>query len=124
MDRRGYTAETTWGTLLPEIVPGRIATKPRKQGLGSGVYDQEGALRTHKVAAILDQLGDRQDAVIWEAPRSQQQAGLIVQCGPNVNLGNIKPPDVLGVEALRRGLRFDTFRHFGQQLEPKALIHE
>ena len=45
-----------------------------------------------------------------QAPRQGQQATLIKELGPNVNLGNVKPRDVLGLEALRCGLRFETFR--------------
>jgi phosphosulfolactate synthase len=34
---------------------------------------------------------------------------LIRAAGPNVHLGNIAPGDVLALEAMRRGLRNDTF---------------
>ena len=37
-----------------------------------------------------------------------QQAELINRLGPETNLGNIAPDDVLSLEALRRGLRADT----------------
>jgi hypothetical protein len=39
-----------------------------------------------------------------------------------VSLGNVKPRDVLGLEALRCGLRFETFRLFSPQLEPLESI--
>ena len=56
------------------------------------------------------------DDIIWEAPRQHQQASLIIRCGSNVNLGNILPRDVLGLEALRRGLRYETLSHFAPEL--------
>jgi phosphosulfolactate synthase len=46
--------------------------------------------------------------VVFEAPRTSQQAAFIRAYGPNVSLGNIAPQDVLGLESLRRGLRGDT----------------
>ena len=39
-----------------------------------------------------------------------------MHCGPNVSLGNVKPRDVLGLEALRCGLRYETFRQFSPLL--------
>lgn len=54
---------------------------------------------------------------MWEAPLKQQQAYLLQQFGPNVHLGNIPPSDALALEAMRRGLRSDTFE-FGMREEP------
>jgi len=48
--------------------------------------------------------------VLWEAPQQAQQAFLIRRFGPNVNLANIATSEVLALEALRRGLRFETLR--------------
>jgi phosphosulfolactate synthase len=47
--------------------------------------------------------------VVFEAPRKEQQAWLVRRFGPDVSLGNVAPADTLGVEALRLGLRADTF---------------
>jgi phosphosulfolactate synthase len=52
--------------------------------------------------------GVGQDRVIFEAPNRAQQAWFIHRFGPNVNLGNIRIDDVLGLETLRLGLRADT----------------
>ena len=49
-----------------------------------------------------------QETVIFEAPRRMQQAWLLQHAGPNVNLGNIQAEDVIALETLRRGLRFET----------------
>jgi phosphosulfolactate synthase len=47
--------------------------------------------------------------VIWEAPNKAQQAMFIQLVGANVNLGNIAPNEVVSLEALRCGMRGDTF---------------
>ncbi|MEW6229980.1 MAG: phosphosulfolactate synthase, partial [Bacillota bacterium] len=46
---------------------------------------------------------------IIEAPMASQQRDLLLRFGPFVNLGNIQPHDVVSLEAMRRGLRSDTF---------------
>ncbi|MFL5806599.1 MAG: phosphosulfolactate synthase [Roseiflexaceae bacterium] len=96
----------------------KVIVEARESGAGIGIYDNNGAIRKEKLAAIFEQLRGREDDIMWEAPRTGQQAQLILQYGPNVSLGNIKPRDVLGLEALRRGLRYETFRQFSPRLEP------
>ena len=54
--------------------------------------------------------GINTDNLIFEAPLKNQQTELIALFGNNVNLGNILPDEVLALEALRLGLRGDTFR--------------
>ena len=44
-----------------------------------------------------------------EAPREQQQAWFVRRFGPDVNLANVPPADVLGLETLRLSLRADTY---------------
>lgn len=95
----------------------KVIFEARESGAGIGIFDQAGELRQDELTAIVNCLGDSRGDVIWEAPRQRQQAALILRCGPNVNLGNVKPRDVLGLEALRCGLRFETFRHFAPHLE-------
>ncbi len=89
----------------------KVIIEAREAGMGIGIYDQSGNVRHDELTARLRCLGDSRGDVIWEAPLKAQQAALILRCGPNVNLGNVQPGDVLGLEALRCGLRFDTFRH-------------
>lgn len=36
----------------------------------------------------------------------------MTRLGANVNLGNVAPADVIGVETLRLGLRSDTFSNY------------
>ncbi len=49
---------------------------------------------------------------MWEAPHKPQQVWFIKLLGPNVNLGNIAPNEVIPLETLRLGLRGDTFFSF------------
>jgi phosphosulfolactate synthase len=72
----------------------------------AGLYEPDGSLRENLVEAILGRISA--DRLIFEAPRTAQQAWLINRLGPEVNLGNIMPDDALGVETLRLGLRADT----------------
>jgi phosphosulfolactate synthase len=95
----------------------KVIIEAREAGRGIGVYDEDGTLREDEMMAIVNCLGDSRGDVIWEAPLKKQQAALILRCGPNVNLGNVKPRDVLGLEAMRTGLRYETLRHFASQLE-------
>jgi phosphosulfolactate synthase len=76
----------------------KVIVEARESGTGIGIYDAGGTVRQEMLAAILAALGDHADDVIWEAPRQSQQAQLIQRCGANVNLGNVRPRDVLGLE--------------------------
>jgi phosphosulfolactate synthase len=87
----------------------RIIVEGRESGEGVGIYDAHGNIQEDelaKIVAVLPSLA----CVIWEAPRKSQQEELIRRFGPNVNLGNIPPEEVLALEALRTGLRADTLR--------------
>ncbi len=96
----------------------------RESGRGIGIYDANGRLREEEMAEIMDCLSDSFCDIIWEAPLNKQQSALVLRCGPNVNLGNIKPRDVLGLEALRCGLRYETFRDAVPQLAPEGITDE
>jgi phosphosulfolactate synthase len=50
--------------------------------------------------------------LIWEAPLKSQQVWFIKSFGPNINLGNIEPDEVIPLETLRSGLCGDTFATF------------
>ena len=71
-----------------------------------GLLDSSGAIHAELVEAIVHALGA--ETIIFEAPQRSQQAWLLGHLGPNVNLGNIATDDVIALETLRRGLRFDT----------------
>ena len=94
-----------------------VTVESRESGVGVGIYDDHGAVRTEAVAAICERMGPQVDRLIWEAPLKNQQTFLIQQFGPNVNLGNIPTGEVLALEALRVGLRFETFYRIAEELE-------
>ena len=48
--------------------------------------------------------------LVFEAPSKSSQAWFVKQFGPNVNLGNIPPTEVISLETLRLGLRADTLK--------------
>ena len=83
-----------------------VVTEGRESGT-VGLFSPGGDVRGDVVEAVVDAVGA--DCTVFEAPRKEQQAWLVRRFGPDVNLGNIAPAEVLGVEALRLGLRADTF---------------
>jgi phosphosulfolactate synthase len=50
------------------------------------------------------------EKVLFEAPTKSSQAWFVKHFGPNVNLGNIPPDEVIPLETLRLGLRGDTLK--------------
>ena len=86
-----------------------VIIEARESGKGIGIYDRDGQLIEEKVQSFALGIKDLAD-VIWEAPLKAQQVELIRRFGPNVNLGNIQPDELLSLEALRAGLRGDTLR--------------
>lgn len=85
-----------------------VIIEGRESGQGVGVFDESGNVDDFEVDVIVDILGDKLDALIWEAPHKSQQVFFIEKFGANVGLGNILIDQVLALEALRNGLRFDT----------------
>ena len=75
-----------------------------------GIYRGSGEVREGLVQEILTQIPEGQ--IIWEAPQKAQQLYFIELIGCNVNLGNIAPTEVIALEAMRVGLRGDTFHLF------------
>lgn len=71
-----------------------------------GLYHEDGSVRDDVVDALLDVIGP--DLLIFETPRKAQQAWFIRRLGADVNLANIPPVGIMGLEALRVGLRADT----------------
>lgn len=82
-----------------------VVTEGRESGT-VGLFDPAGEVRSEVVESVVEAVGV--DAAVFEAPRKDQQAWLIRRFGPDVNLGNVLPGEVLGLEALRLGLRADT----------------
>lgn len=75
-----------------------------------GIYRGSGEVREGLVQEILTQIPS--EKIIWEAPQKAQQVYFLELLGPNVNLGNIAPAEVIPLESTRVGLRGDTFYMF------------
>jgi len=76
----------------------------------AGLYRPDGEARTGLIDEILHEVDANQ--LIFEAPQKHQQVWFIRQLGPQANLGNILPGDVISLETLRLGLRADTLGLF------------
>jgi len=72
-----------------------------------GIYRGSGEVREGLVQEILTQIPA--EKIIWEAPQKAQQLYFLELLGANVNMGNIAPSEVIPLEAMRIGLRGDTF---------------
>lgn len=72
-----------------------------------GIYRGTGEVREGLVQEILTQIPP--EKIIWEAPQKDQQLYFLELIGCNVNLGNIAPTEIIPLEAMRIGLRGDTF---------------
>jgi phosphosulfolactate synthase len=72
-----------------------------------GIYRGTGEVREGLVQEILTQIPA--EKIIWEAPQKGQQLYFLELIGCNVNLGNIAPTEIIPLEAMRVGLRGDTF---------------
>jgi phosphosulfolactate synthase len=75
-----------------------------------GIYRGTGEVREGLVQEILTQIPE--EKILWEAPQKSQQLYFIELIGCNVNLGNIAPNEMIALEAMRIGLRGDTFHLF------------
>ena len=86
-----------------------VTIEARESGRGTGIYDQWGRVVESLFHRLLASI--REPArILWEAPQHEQQVHLILTCGSNVNLANIPVTEVLALESLRRGLRYETLR--------------
>ncbi len=72
-----------------------------------GIYRGSGEVREGLVQEILTQI--QSEKIIWEAPQKAQQLYFLELIDCNANLGNIAPNEVIPLEAMRIGLRGDTF---------------
>ena len=97
----------------------KVITEARESGT-AGVFRASGEMRTGLVAEIAHSI-DFHD-LVWEAPTKASQAWFIKEFGPNVNLGNIPPEEVIPLETLRLGLRGDTLKEvlLGGERAPTA----
>lgn len=92
----------------------KVIAEARESGT-VGIYRPNGNAHTALINKILNNVP--KEKILWEAPNKSQQAWFIALLGPNVNLGNVSPDDVIPLETLRIGLRGDTFKQFMPQKE-------
>jgi phosphosulfolactate synthase len=104
-----YTAEQWTAWLREELEAGawKVITEAREGGT-AGIFDSGGGMRTGLIAEIAQAVGPQD--VIFEAPTKAAQAWFVKTLGPEVNLGNIPPDEVIPLETLRLGLRGDTLK--------------
>ncbi len=97
----------------------KVITEGREGGT-AGIYRPTGEMRTGLVDEIVHEVDV--DALVFEAPTKSSQAWFIKQFGPQVNLGNIPPDEVIPLETLRLGLRGDTLKEvlLGGERAPSA----
>ena len=85
----------------------KVITEGREGGT-AGIYRPTGEMRTGLVDEIVHEIPV--DDLIFEAPTKASQAWFVRHFGPNVNLGNIPPDEIIPLETLRLGLRADTLK--------------
>jgi phosphosulfolactate synthase len=85
----------------------KVITEGREGGT-AGIYRPTGEMRTGLIDEIVHEIAV--DDLIFEAPAKSSQAWFVKEFGPNVNLGNIPPDEVIPLETLRLGLRGDTLK--------------
>ena len=111
-DPDAIMAPYVWLELIEQALAAG-ATKVVCEGRASGdagLYRRDGEARTGLIDEILHQIDFHR--LIFEAPQRHQQVWFIEHLGPEVNLGNIRPDDVIPLETLRLGLRADTLHLF------------
>jgi phosphosulfolactate synthase len=111
-DREHITPPYQWIQLMKaELEAGAsyIVAEAREAGT-VGLYRNSGEVREGLVQEILTKVPA--EKIIWEAPQKDQQLYFLTLIGANANLGNINPSEVIALEAMRVGLRGDSFHLF------------
>jgi phosphosulfolactate synthase len=85
----------------------KVITEARESGT-AGIFRGDGEVRMGLIEDIVTTIDHA--SLIFEAPLKAQQVWFIRALGPNVNVGNVPPDEVLALETLRLGLRADTLR--------------
>jgi phosphosulfolactate synthase len=96
-----------WLTEEKQAGAWKVITEAREGG-SAGIFRKDGDMRTGLIDEIAHSL-DFHD-IVWEAPTKASQAWFVQHFGPEVNLGNIPPEEVIPLETLRLGLRGDTLK--------------
>jgi len=85
----------------------KVITEGREGGT-AGIFRPTGEMRTGLIDEIVHEID--MGEIIFEAPTKASQAWFVRHFGPEVNLGNIPPEEVIPLETLRLGLRADTLK--------------
>lgn len=85
-----------------------VVVEARESGKDVGIYDSQGNVREGDIDALVKGIEPLANRLIWEAPLKEQQVYHLRRFGHKVNLGNVRPSEVISLECLRRGLRSDT----------------
>lgn len=103
------TPEDVAAAVARELSAGAalVVTEARESGR-SGICTADGTARDELVEAAIDGAGGDCGRLLFEAPTKALQVHFLRRVGPDANLGNVAAADVVGVESLRLGLRFDT----------------
>ncbi len=83
----------------------KVIAEARESGT-VGIFRHDGEVRMGLIDEIAHAISP--DRILFESPRKDQQVWFVRRFGPDVNLGNIAPEDVLSLETIRLGLRSDT----------------
>jgi phosphosulfolactate synthase len=111
-DREHITPPYRWIQLIEEeLAAGAsyIIAEARETGT-VGIYRDSGEVREGLIQEILTKIPH--EKMIWEAPKKDQQLYFLELLGCNANLGNIDAHEVIALEAMRLGLRSDSFHFF------------
>lgn len=93
----------------------KVIAEARESGT-VGIYRPNGKAHVVLINKIVNKIAP--EKIIWETPQKSQQVYFIKLFGANVNLGNISPTEVIALEALRMGLRSDTFfMHLDKEMQ-------
>jgi phosphosulfolactate synthase len=85
----------------------KVITEAREGGT-AGIFRPTGEMRTGLIDEIVHgiDVGD----IVFEAPTEASQGWFVRRFGPEVNIGNVPPDEVIPLETLRLGLRSDTLK--------------
>jgi phosphosulfolactate synthase len=107
-DETNIMAPYRWIELIEtELAAGawKVITEARESGT-VGIFRHDGEVRQGLVDEVAHAVPF--DRLLFEAPRKDQQVWFVQKFGPNVNIGNIPPDEVISLETIRLGLRSDT----------------
>ncbi len=83
----------------------KVIAEGREAGT-AGIFRPTEEVREGLIDEIVHGIDSRR--IMFDAPRKHQQVWFVRRFGPDVNLSNIAPDEVLALETLRLGLRSDT----------------